>query len=106
MPYLDVVAALDDTGKKLTLFCVDRHLTLDIPGSIRLTGFTADASRGLQLTAATLYAENDDLRPDAIVPNELNLRIKGSDFRYTFPKMSVIVIALERAQSKAPSTSQ
>ncbi|MGH9914748.1 MAG: alpha-L-arabinofuranosidase C-terminal domain-containing protein, partial [Pyrinomonadaceae bacterium] len=31
VPYLDVVAALNDAGDKLTLFCVNRHLTRDIP---------------------------------------------------------------------------
>lgn len=30
VPYLDVVAALNETGDKLTLFCVNRHLTRDL----------------------------------------------------------------------------
>jgi alpha-L-arabinofuranosidase len=97
VPYLDVVAALNDEGSKLTLFCVNRHLTRDLPASVQLSGFTAAKARAQQLTAASLYAANDDVRPDAIVPTDLNLRIQGTKFEYVFPSRSVTVIELTRS---------
>jgi len=33
VPYLDVVAALNNSGTRLTLFCVNRDLTRDFTGS-------------------------------------------------------------------------
>ncbi len=94
VPYLDVVAALNADGSKLTLFCVNRHLTRDLPTSVQLTGFTASAARGQQLTAASLYAANDDVQPTAIVPADLNLSIHGTKFDHVFPSRSVTVIEL------------
>lgn len=98
VPYLDVVSALNDDGSKLTLFCVNRHLTQDIHASVQLSGFTTAAARAQQLTAASLYATNDDVRPDAIVPSDLNLQIHGTKFQHVFPSRSTTVIELTRNQ--------
>jgi alpha-N-arabinofuranosidase len=98
VPYLDVVSALNDDGSKLTLFCVNRHLTQDIHASVQLSGFTASAARAQQLTATSLYTTNDDVRPDAIVPADLNLQIHGAKFPHVFPSKSVTVIELTRTK--------
>lgn len=99
VPYLDVVSALNEAGDKLTLFCVNRHLSQDISGSVRLTGFTAGSAHGQQLTATSLYAANDEVRPDAIVPVEVNLNAHGGTLAYTFPRTSVTVIELTRSRT-------
>ena len=39
VPYLDVVAASNEAGDKLTLFCVNRHVTQDIAARISVAGF-------------------------------------------------------------------
>lgn len=96
VPYLDVVAALNDAGDKLTLFCVNRHLTGEIRASVRLTGFEAVSARGGQLTSADLSGANDEEHPEAIVPSELTLPVNGAEFEHAFPRLSVTVITLAR----------
>src|SRR5579871_2983086 len=96
VPYLDVVSTLNEGGDKLTLFCVNRHLQRDLRASIKLTGFDAGSAHGHQLTSASLYSVNDEVRPDAVVPADLDLKVKGSAFEHVFPKTSVTVIELAR----------
>ena len=98
VPYLDVVAALNDAGDKLTLFCVYRHLTRDIRASVRLSGFAPASARGSQLTAASLTAMNSEETPEAIVPKPVTLAVEGSQLEQVFPHLSVTVIELARAR--------
>jgi alpha-L-arabinofuranosidase len=63
---------------------------------VRLSGFTPASARGQQLTAADLYAVNDDAQPEAIVPTTADLNLKAGEFRHTFPPRSVTVIELTR----------
>jgi alpha-N-arabinofuranosidase len=53
VPYVDVVAALNDTGDRLTLFCVNRYLTRDVSAHIRIDGF-----RPKSAVVHSLYADN------------------------------------------------
>ncbi len=92
VPYLDVVAALNDSGNKLTLFCVNRHLTKEIRATLRFSGFTPASGRGQQLTAADLYSANDDARPAAVVPAAVAVNLR----QQVFPPRSVTVIELSR----------
>lgn len=96
VPFLDAVSALNGAGDKLTLFCVNRHLTQEIRSSIHLKGFVTASARAQQLTSASLYATNDEIRPDAIVPKDIELNARGAEIEYTFPRMSVTVIELSR----------
>lgn len=98
VPYLDVVAALNDSDNKLTLFCVNRHLTRDIAANISISGFTPAA----EATAQTLYAEsifekNDELKPEAVHPRESSATVRGSQLYFTFRHESVTVLTLNRA---------
>jgi alpha-L-arabinofuranosidase len=95
VPYLDVVSTLDRTGGKLTLFCVNRHLTSEIRAAVRIAGFTAGSARGRQL-AGDLYAANDDAAPEAVVPASVEVKLSGGGFSHAFPPRSVTVIELER----------
>ncbi len=96
VPYLDVVAALNDAGTKLTLFCVNRHLSAAIDGTIRLSGFRPTAASGRQLTASDLYAKNDDARPENVIPAAVKVDATGPEFRHRFPASSVTVIEMTR----------
>ena len=96
VPYLDVVAALNGTGSKLTLFCVNRSLDRQIRATLRLSGFVAASARGQELTAAGLYSFNDDANPEAVTPKELHLNSAGGEFQHSFPARSVSVIELSR----------
>jgi alpha-N-arabinofuranosidase len=96
VPYLDVVAATNDTGSKLTVFCINRHLTQEIRATVRLSGFKPVSARAQQLTAADLYARNDDQEPEAVVPAAAHVDAASGEFRHTFPARSVTVIELSR----------
>ena len=96
VPYLDVVSALNDAGTKLTLFCVNRSLSGEIPAAVRLSGFTASSARARVLTAPDLYAVNDDAQPEAVVPAEVKVNVTAAEFRHSFPPRSVTVIELRR----------
>ena len=96
VPYLDVVATLNEKGDRLTLFCVNRHLTRDIPASVRVAGFAPGTVRGEQLTATSLYAGNDETQPHAVWPVELNLAAQGGALHHTFPRSSITVIELTK----------
>ncbi|HYW41278.1 MAG TPA: alpha-L-arabinofuranosidase C-terminal domain-containing protein [Bryobacteraceae bacterium] len=95
VPYLDVVSALNAGGTRLTLFCVNRHLTRQIPAAVQLSGFTAVSSRAQQLTSKSLYDGNSEEHPEAIVPVDVRVNAQGRAFEFTFPPMSVTVIELE-----------
>lgn len=93
VPYLDIVAALNNAGDKLTLFCVNRHLTRDIAADIVIDGFRPAA----KASARTLYADsilekNDELNPNAIVPQPVELAVASSNLHYTFRHESVTVM--------------
>jgi alpha-N-arabinofuranosidase len=97
VPYLDVVAALNDAGSKLTLFCVNRHLSRDIRADVAIDGFRPAA----KVIARTLYAgsifeKNDELNPNAIVPQTMELTVASPKFKYTFRHESVTVMEFVR----------
>lgn len=97
MPYLDVVAALNEAGDRLTLFVVNRHLERDIPTEVRVNAFQPAAEARLQtLTAAGIYQANDEVRPEAVLPRPGALDIPGPSFHHTFRRASVAVIELRR----------
>ena len=97
VPYLDVVAALNDTGDTLTVFAVNRHQNRDIPASLRLAGFVpAKQGRVQTLSGTSLYQVNDELRPNAVVPVESAITNADAAFEYLFPHASVTVFELRR----------
>jgi alpha-N-arabinofuranosidase len=96
VPYLDVVAALNGSGNRLTLFCVNRHLTRDIRTKIDIIGFRpVDATANL-IFAGSIYEKNDETDPEHIHPRATSLPMNSPEFTYTFRHASVTVIELER----------
>jgi len=95
VPYLDVVAASNSSGSKLTLFCVNRHLTRDIETKVSLTGFRPTKAKAQSIFAGSIHEKNDEIEPEHIHPQDLSLTIAGPEFKYTFRHESVTVIELE-----------
>lgn len=96
VPYLDVVAALNNSGSKLTLFCVNRHLTRDIETKINLAGFRPSNAIAHSIFAESIYEKNDEIEPEHIHPREASISPASSEFKYTFRHESVTVIELGR----------
>ncbi|HEY6448066.1 MAG TPA: alpha-L-arabinofuranosidase C-terminal domain-containing protein [Acidobacteriaceae bacterium] len=99
VPYLDAFAALNDAGDRLTLFCVNRSLTTDIPADVRVDAFPAEGRARVQtLHADTIDESNDENEPDRVVPEKTEEAVNGGTLHHTFPRASVTVITLERSR--------
>lgn len=96
VPYLDVVAAINSSGNKLTLFCVNRHLTRDIESGINLAGFRPTSATARSLFANSIYEKNDETEPEHIHPLITSLSVDSSELKYIFRHESVTVIELGR----------
>ena len=97
VPYLDVVAAVNEKKGKLTIFCVNRHLTRDIAAHISIAGF-APAQEGSEqaLFASSIYEKNDEAHPEAVIPREGAVQVEGAKLDYTFRHESITVIELHK----------
>ncbi len=96
VPYLDVVAARNDAGDKLTLFCLNRDLGRDLPARIRVDGFPASTVAAQSLSADSIYERNDEMNPEHIHPRISHFAESGPEFRYTFRHASVTVLELRQ----------
>jgi len=96
VPYLDVVAAINGSGNKLTLFCVNRHLTRDLETKINLAGFRPTNATARSMFANSIYEKNDETEPEHIHPRATPLSVESAEFKYTFRHESVTVIELGR----------
>ena len=96
VPYLDVVAALNGSGSKLTLLCVNRHLTRNVETKINLTGFRPTNATAHSVFAESIYEKNDETEPEHIHSRETSLSVDSPEFKYTFRHESVTVIELGR----------
>jgi len=97
VPYLDVVAALNDSGTVLTLFCVNRDLSRDLPAQINVAGFQAKGNALVHtLHAESIYEKNDEMQPEHVAPREESLPVASDGLSYDFRHDSVTVIELHR----------
>lgn len=97
VPYLDVVATLNDSGSTLTLFCVNRDLTRDIPAKILIAGFRpGPVARTSSLYADSIFEKNDEMEPEHIHPEEGSFPAPSPEFRYDFRPASLTVIVLTK----------
>jgi alpha-N-arabinofuranosidase len=95
VPYLDVVAGLNDAKDTLTIFCVNRDLTRDLPADLSLNGFVPASAKVTTLFSASIYDQNDELHPEAVHPRSEPITIHSPRFQYTFRHESVTVIQLK-----------
>lgn len=97
VPYLDLVAAVNKAGEKLTLFCVNRHPDQDITARVELKGFNAKAKATVEtLGAGSIYDVNDETDPEAITPGRSSISVQGNGSSYTFRRASVTRIEFEK----------
>ncbi len=97
VPYLDVVAALNKSKTRLTLFCVNRHLDQDVPASITVKSFAARGKAKVEtLKSDSIYDRNDEIEPEAITPSQFTLSVQRDGLSYTFPSASVTRIELDK----------
>jgi len=94
VPFLDVVAALNEAGDKLTLFCVNRDLSRDLSAEIRVSGFRPRRGSAHSLFSGTIYEKNDESEPEHIHPHDSTLDAASSDFTFSFRHESVTVLEL------------
>ena len=95
VPYLDVVAALNSSGKKLTLFCVNRHLTRDLKTNLVINGFHPTRASAHTISAESIYEKNDETEPEHILPRDSSIPISlPSEIAYTFRHENITVIEL------------
>lgn len=93
VPYLDVVAGVNAAGDKVTLFCVNRKRDGEMRTSLHLSGFSAGkVGYAKQLSAADIYAVNDERNPEAVMPKDVTVNLDSM----VFPPASVTVIEVRR----------
>ncbi len=97
VPYLDVVAATNQDGSRLTLFCVNRSLGTDISARIQLDHFAAAPTADVHvLSSASLTDRNDETAPTRVTPADSVEQIPTSGWTHIFPHASVTVISIDR----------
>lgn len=69
IPYIDVAATRSTDGRIITLLCVNRSLSEDVPVNFDLGKLRAIApARVQQISAVSRYEKNDEVEPQHIVP--------------------------------------
>jgi alpha-N-arabinofuranosidase len=90
VPYLDVVATLNNKSKKLSLFCVNRNLHEELSTEIVIEGKNVGRVAEIEeLSAPSLYAMNDASRPGYIRPHTARVQLSGNHLQYTFAPVTV-----------------
>ncbi len=88
------MAALDQTGAKLLLFCINRPLTAAFDGEISIDGFRAVSVTAETLKAGSRADRNDEEQPHTAEPLRGPVEVKAGVARYMFPSESASVIEL------------
>jgi len=96
VPYLELVAALNQSGTKLTLFCVNRHLTRDLETKIQVNEFRAKKATAHSIFAESIFEKNDENEPNHVIPRDEAIAVSGAGLNYAFRHESVTVIEMER----------
>ena len=94
LPYLDCTATEPDDQSKLILTCVNLHLARPITADLDLTAMAVSGGAALisTLGGQNVLDENDDLRPNRIVPVRETQAVRGKILHHVFPNASVTII--------------
>jgi alpha-N-arabinofuranosidase len=94
VPFLDVDAAISKDGRTVTLFVINRDLDRDSTARLMIPGIQIGAKAEVEtLSSQDLYAKNDEITPEAIIPDHTSIVVKP-DLHYTFPKASFTKLTL------------
>lgn len=97
VPYIDVAATRDEKHHTLTLFCVNRSLTDDVPARVDLGQFVPDRdARVQQIYAVSRYVINDEVEPERVVPLISTLAVQAGRASITLPHESVTVVHFQQ----------
>lgn len=97
VPYLEVVAALNRAGDRLTLFCINRDLTRDLPADISIDGFRPSGTAAISsLFSNSIYDTNNEMNPEAVKPVNRSVPVNGSSLQLTFRHESITRVDLRR----------
>lgn len=95
VPYIDIAATRSSDGKSLTLFCVNRSLSIDAPTQFDLGGFKPSLGSGEQISSVSRYVMNDEVEPQRVVPQPIAIELtKRRPLTMILPHESVTVIHL------------
>ena len=95
--YIDIAATRNKEKHTLTLFCVNRSLTDDVPVRIDPGIATTDTGRVQQIYGVSRYVINDEVEPQRVVPLDSSISRKpGEPLTITLPHESVTVIRLQQ----------
>jgi alpha-N-arabinofuranosidase len=81
-PYLDVIAAQSEDGRKLLLLCVNRDITRPESAVIDLGSFAVDSGPAQVTIIASddILAENDEHNPDRVIAVRHTERFTANHF--------------------------
>ncbi len=100
VPYLDVVATLDDSNDTLTLFCINRYLSRDLSVDFSIAGFpVSNNSSSKTLFAPSIAMKNDETNPEAIRPTDVSVLVDKGKVQAHLRPASVTVVTLHRRPS-------
>jgi alpha-N-arabinofuranosidase len=96
VPYIDVAATLSQDKKMLTLFCVNRSLTLDTPVRISLGKYEPGRTISIeQIYDVSRYVINDEVEPKRVVPRISSITLPpGQPVEITLPHEGVTVLRI------------
>jgi len=97
VPYVDVVATLSQDKKRLTVFCVNRSLTQDVPARISLGDYKPGRhAMATQLYAVSRYVMNDEVEPKRVAPMVSSIDVpQGQPIQIVLPHEGVTVLQFD-----------
>ena len=101
IPYLSVVATLNEEKTKILLSVINKHESQPIQANITLTNFVSNQpAKVLTLSTPSVDASNEE-NPETIAPVETTISTANPMFMYVFPPHSLSIIELSKG-SVAP----
>lgn len=96
VPYLDCVAAEPEDRSKLILTCVNLHPTRAMEADVDLSSLAGVHGMATVSTIAGqgILSENDEMRPNRVVPVHETQAVEGKVFHHSFANSSVTVIQI------------
>jgi len=100
VPYLDCIAAEPEDRGKLILTCVNLHPTRTLQADLDLSSLlpSQGSATVTTITGQSILAENDETRPNRIIPIHETQPLQGKTLHHTFPNSSVTLIQIPLAK--------
>jgi alpha-N-arabinofuranosidase len=97
IPYLDISATADDSGKTLALSVVNRHETDTARVRIRVQGMKVAREADCFEISGPPNAENTFTSPQTIGIHKKSVSVQSEEFMYEFPAHSIAMLKLARS---------